>query len=67
VLGRAQLPDGVGTTIFFDPAVQTGCVFDFKLIFADGGSQVYLDGRNVCPLGAVQFNERTSIGYPVSL
>lgn len=62
ILGRAELPNGVGTLIVFTPNLQTSCVMDFKLVFNDGTRQIYDQGRNVCVLGAVQFNRRTSIG-----
>lgn len=62
ILGQAQLPNGVGTLITFDSDVWSSCIMDFKLVFRDGSEQTYMQGRNVCALGAVQFNRRNSIG-----
>jgi hypothetical protein len=59
VLGRATLPDGMGTLIYFTPGSQTGCVFDFKLVYSDGTAQQYVQGTNVCEIRAVQFNSDT--------
>lgn len=60
ILGQAELPNGIGTIITFDSDVQTSCVMDFKIVFGDGSKQTYTTGRNVCTLGAVQFNRETS-------
>jgi hypothetical protein len=60
VLGRATLLNGMGTVIYFTPAVKTGCNFDFKLVYADGSSQTYLQGRDVCNIFGVQFNAADS-------
>lgn len=62
-LGLSTLPDSRRTLIYFDPAWRSSCVMDFKLVFSDGTSQVYLQGRNVCQLTAVQFNSDDSIGW----
>lgn len=62
VLGRATLPDGMGTVIAFDSSIETSCTMDFRLVFKDGSEQTYEQGRDVCILGAVQFNRSTSIG-----
>lgn len=62
-LGLTTLPDGRRTIIYFDPAWRSSCVMDFKLVFSDGTTQVYLEGRNVCLLNAVQFNWDDSIGW----
>jgi hypothetical protein len=62
VLGSEALPTGIGTVISFDPEVRTSCYYDFKLVFHDGHSQVYTQGRNLCVLHAVQFNYTTSEG-----
>lgn len=62
ILGQAELPTGIGTVISFDPDVETSCLMDFRLVFRDGTEQTYVQGRNVCKLGAVQFNRSTSIG-----
>jgi hypothetical protein len=35
---------------------------DFRIVYRNGSVQVYNDGRNVCQILAVQFNDRTSIG-----
>ena len=56
------LPDGWQTTIYFNPAWRSSCVMDFMLVFSDGSTQFYTQGRNVCPLSAVQFNSYDSIG-----
>ncbi|MGO9641391.1 MAG: hypothetical protein ACLP1Y_08825 [Candidatus Acidiferrales bacterium] len=63
ILGRATLLDGMGTLIYFNSSVRTGCNFDFKLVYADGTAQVYTQGRNVCEIHAVQFNPDTSDGF----
>ena len=63
VLGRSTLADGVGTLITFPSSWQTSCTMDFKIVFEGGDSQTYPDGRNVCSLHAVQFDEDTSIGF----
>ncbi len=60
ILGNAELPNGLGTIITFESASRSSCVMDFKLVFRDGSSQLYRQGRNVCTLGAVQFNRDTS-------
>jgi len=60
VLGRATLPNLMGTVIVFTPAVKTGCVFDFKLVYADGSAQQYLQGRDVCQIFGIQFNATDS-------
>lgn len=62
VLGIATLPDGLGAVISFDHADRSSCLMDFKLVFSDGSSQVYTQGRNVCQLNAVQFNLNDSVG-----
>ena len=63
ILGRATLPDGMGTVVYFDSSIQTSCNFDFKLVYADGTSQTYTQGRNVCAIHAVQDNADDSIGF----
>lgn len=62
VLGESQLPTGVGTVISFRAGARTSCLMDFRLVFSDGSEATYPQGRNVCLLGAVQFNRTTSIG-----
>ena len=62
VLGSGRLPNGIGAVISFTSSVRTSCIMDFKLVFEDGTEQTYPQGRNVCSLGAVQFNRRESIG-----
>ncbi len=66
VLGVGTLPNGRGAKIYFPSSVRSSCLMDFKLLFADGSAQTYLDGRNVCLLGAVEFDWNTSVGllYP---
>ena len=63
VLGEAALPDGIGTTIAFNPRIRTSCYYDFKLVFHNGGSQVYTQGRDLCAVHAVQFNYNTSEAF----
>lgn len=63
VLGRAELPSGIGAVISFDSEIRTSCYYDFKLVFHDGRSQVYAQGRNLCVLHAVQFNYATAEGF----
>ncbi len=62
ILGRATLPPGMGTVIFFDSAVKTSCNFDFKIVYADGSAQQYAQGRDICSVVAVQFNPSNSFG-----
>jgi hypothetical protein len=62
VLGAEDLPNGIGAVISFSPGIRTSCVMDFKIVFNDGIEQSYRQGRNVCSLGAVQFNRRDAIG-----
>ena len=62
VLGRATLPQGIGTVVSFDSRIGTSCEMDFRIVYTDRSVQVYDDGRNVCVLLAVQFNARNSIG-----
>lgn len=63
VLGRATLPDGMGTLIVFPPAWRGVCHEDFKLVFKDGTSQTYQQGLDVCQLHALQFNADTVSGF----
>lgn len=64
-LGQARLPNGMGTFVYFSAYAKSSCSMDFKLVFTDGTEQVYGQGRNVCQLGAVQFNDGVSIGLPL--
>ena len=63
VLGRATLPPGTGTLILFPANWRTSCSMDFKLVFDDESVQTYRQGRDVCSLHAVQFNQSTSEGF----
>ncbi len=63
VLGQATLPSDVGVVIVFPADVHHVCMEDFRLVFADGTSQVYQQGMNVCQLHAVQFNADTADGF----
>ena len=63
VLGEAALPDGIGTVISFNSQIRSSCYYDFKLIFHNGSSQVYAQGRNLCVVHAVQFNYSTSEAF----
>ena len=63
VLGRATLPDGMGTLIVFPPAWRGVCHEDFKLVFSDGTSETYSQGIDVCQLHALQFNADTVDGF----
>ncbi|HEV3219547.1 MAG TPA: hypothetical protein VGZ48_07230 [Candidatus Acidoferrales bacterium] len=62
VLGHGVLPAEMGTVIYFPSNVSTGCSFDFKLVYSDGSSQVYQQGRDVCQIYAVQFDPTDSFG-----
>ncbi len=62
VLGRAELMNGLGVLIVFEPDTISSCYMDFRLVFVDGSSQTYEQGRDVCQLSAVQFDRRTSVG-----
>ena len=55
VLGLHTLPDGYQTTISFNPLTTTSCFFDFKLVFADGSTQTYAQGWNLCKFSAIYF------------
>lgn len=63
VLGDASLPDGTGTAIVFPSSLQTSCVFDFRLMMHDGSVQTYTEGRDVCRVHAVQFDQDSSQGF----
>lgn len=63
VLGRATLPDGMGTLIVFPPSWRGVCHEDFKLVFSDGTYQTYSSGIDVCQLHALQFNSDTVSGF----
>lgn len=60
VLGSANLPDGLGTIIRFNPRSRSSCYFDFRLIFRDRTMQTYVNGWNLCAVHAVQFNDGKS-------
>ena len=62
VLGRGTLPAEMGVVIYFPSNISTGCSFDFKLVYSDGSSQVYQQGRDVCSIYAVQFDPTDSFG-----
>jgi hypothetical protein len=62
ILGRATLPTGMGTVVYFDSSIPTGCNFDFKIVYADGSSQTYTQGRDICAIFAIQFNANDSFG-----
>lgn len=61
-LGGDVILPGQGTVLSFDNVPKSSCVMDFKLVFEDGSVQDYVQGRNVCQLQAVQFNEDTLVG-----
>jgi len=63
ILGRATLPDGMGTLIYFTSGDPKDCDYDFKLVYSDGSAQVYTQGRNVCQIHAVEFNPDTSDAF----
>jgi len=63
VLGRATLPDGMGTLIIFPPQWRGVCHEDFKLVFSDGTYQTYTQGIDVCQLHALQFEANTVDGF----
>jgi len=63
VLGDEVLPDGEAHLVTFSWRYISSCQMDFKLVFRDGSTQTYLEGRNVCELFAVEFNATNSIGY----
>jgi hypothetical protein len=62
ILGRATLPTGMGTVVYFDSTIKTGCNFDFKIVFADGSTQQYLQGKDVCKVFGIQYNVSDSFG-----
>jgi hypothetical protein len=62
ILGTATIAHGMGTLVYFPPDSKGSCLMDFRLIYNDGSEQTYRQGRNVCLLGAVQFNAKDSIG-----
>ncbi|MGB8030976.1 MAG: hypothetical protein WCF30_15090 [Terracidiphilus sp.] len=63
VLGRASLPDGMGTLIVFPPQWRGVCHEDFKLVFSDGTAEQYTQGIDVCQLHALQFDAATVSGF----
>jgi len=63
VLGRAALPDGMGTLIIFPPQWRGVCHEDFKLVFSDGTAEQYTQGIDVCQLHALQFDANTVSGF----
>lgn len=63
VLGRGTLAEGMGTAVIFPAGVHHICVEDFKLVFADGTSQTYTAGINVCHIHALEFDESTVTGF----
>lgn len=62
VLGDATLAHGMGTVIYFYGARST-CVYDFRIVYSDGSTQDYLQGRNLCVSHAIQFNEHTNDAF----
>jgi len=62
VLGRATLPNGMGTLISFSPRAHVGCVFDFKLVYGDGTSDTYTQGKDVCNVLAILFAPNELMG-----
>jgi len=63
ILGRATLPDGMGTLVIFPPQLRGVCHEDFKLVFSDGTAQTYTSGIDVCQLHALQFNATDVSGF----
>lgn len=63
VLGRSTLPEGMGTAIIFQPGVHHICIEDFRLVFADGTTQTYTQGINVCQVHALEFDADTVQGF----
>ena len=63
VLGRASLPNGMGTLIVFPPQWRGVCHEDFKLVFSDGTAEQYTQGLDVCQLHALQFDAGTVSGF----
>ncbi len=54
ILTDADLPNGTGAKIFF---FRKGpCMMDFRIVYADGGSEDYTQGRNLCSASAVVFS-----------
>ena len=62
VLGDATLSHGMGTVVYFYGGRST-CIYDFRIVYADGSHQDYLQGRNLCESHAIQFNERTNDAF----
>ena len=62
VLGAAAVPQALGTVIYFHDS-NSRCVYDFRVGYADGTHQDYLQGRNLCDFHAVQFNDSTNNAF----
>lgn len=58
VLGSDTLPDGRGTKILVFGG--SNCIMDFRIVYADGSSEDYLQGRNLCKASAIQFYKGTN-------
>jgi len=56
------LSDGQGRSMYFTDN-DSACVYDFRVRYADGTSQDYLQGRNLCQTHAVQFNSDTNSAF----
>ena len=63
VLGDSVLPNGTETIIVFPSDWATSCYFDFRLVFHDGSTETYTEGRNVCNLTGVAFGPYSSAGF----
>jgi len=53
ILVGADLPNGLGTKIVFLSG--SACVTDFRVVYTDGTSEDYLEGRNLCVASAIEF------------
>jgi hypothetical protein len=58
VLGDVTLRDGTGVKI--NVFGSSGCMVDFRIVYADGSIEDYLGGRNLCKASAIQFHKGTN-------
>jgi len=61
VLQGARLESGLGVYIHITGG--GSCFVDFKLVYSNGSTQEYRDGRDVCAVGGVEFGPSVSRGW----
>jgi hypothetical protein len=65
VLGDALLADGHGLKIVVYGG--SSCVIDFRIVYNDGSTEDYLQGRNLCKASAIQFYKGTNYALIVGV